>query len=116
MQISVKVRESIAGVFTDFPTSPIDVDGAAALVARLTLHGGGGTSPTVAAQAQTSDDLETWTNVGSSFSIATVNGTTPETFTAVSDQYGRWFRFLISLSGTQPSANYSLYLYTYAST
>ena len=113
MQIFVKQRETISGAIT-FHTSAIDVSGAAMMVTGVNVYDTGGTSPVISVQQQTGDDLETWTNIGSAISVSSVDQDY-QTIKADTTPYGRYTRYQIDLSGTDPVMNYSIVLNTHSS-
>jgi hypothetical protein len=57
---------------------------------------------------QTSDDLETWKDFGSSFAL-TAAGNSLQSFLASTSAYQRYVRASIALTGTTPLVSYSLW-------
>jgi hypothetical protein len=110
----MKNRETITGAVTLY-TNPLDVSNFPLLVLTLVVYAMSGTTPSLTIQIQTSDDLETWMSVGSSFNLAAA-GMAKSSFTAQTDVYGRYVRAQVVLAGTSPLANYSLFLNAFPST
>jgi hypothetical protein len=114
MQMVLKNRETVTGQVTVFSTV-VDVSNMPLLTACLVVYAVSGTGPSVTIQVQTSDDLETWQNVGSSFNL-TAAGMQKAAFTAQTDVYGRYIRCSIAVAGTSPLFNFSLWLNAFPST
>lgn len=113
MQITLKDRETITGVVT-VETQPVDVSGMPQLSAEVVVHAVSGTTPDCQLQLQTSNNLEDWSNIGGTWSETAV-GATQQGYGVTGDNYQRYVRFQIAVTGTSPMFNYSLYLNTYAS-
>ena len=113
MQIQLKDRETITGADTYY-TPSVDVSGMALYSWNLTVHSSSGTSQSFAITWQTSDNLEDWTDLGSAANQDTP-GTSIESKDAKEDFYGRYVRAKITVGGTDPMFNYSLWMNTFAS-
>lgn len=115
MQVPYRVRETIAGNGATADLAPIDVQSMPLLVLAMIAHSLTGTSPVLTVQMQTSEDLESWVNFGSTLTLS-AQGTDREPFLLTSTPYGRYVRVQLTLAGgATPTACYSLYLNTYAS-
>jgi hypothetical protein len=114
MQIAVRNRDTVTGVVTVYSTI-IDVSNMPLLTLLLIVHAVSGTGPNLAAQVQTSDDLESWSNVGSALSRGTA-GQSKSAVTAETDVYGRYIRVEFASTGTSPLFNFSFYVNAFPST
>ena len=113
MQITVKEREPLSGVVT-INSVPIDISDVPMVTMTLLVHAIGGTTPDLQVTLQTSDNLEDWTTVGTPFNRSTA-GQSLAAFVASADPWGRYLRAEIALSGTTPTAAYSLWMNTFPS-
>jgi hypothetical protein len=106
MQITAKNHDSLSGALTIF-SIPIDSTEMSLITAMLTVYtiSGGGA---LTIQMQTSDDLETWKDFGSTFSRSAA-GSALAAFTALGSVYQRYVRMSITLSGSSPLVTYSLW-------
>ena len=98
----------------DFQTPYIDVSDSPLLTLNAIVYSNGGTSPVASVTLQTSDDLETWVNVGSALAISAV-GSELRAFAAHTLPYGRYVRLSIDITGTDPIVTYSVALNTFQS-
>jgi hypothetical protein len=114
MQVIFKNRETLTGVVTVY-TTPVDVSNMPLLTATLIVYAISGTTPFLAVQLQTSEDLETWDDVGGSFNLG-VAGADKRAFLADTAVYGRYIRAQLALTGTNPLVNFSLYMNMFPST
>jgi hypothetical protein len=114
MQVTLKNRETLSGVVT-IATVPFDTNGMSLITLMLTVYAISGTTPDIEIQLQTSNDLETWVDVGASFSRTTA-GTTITGFDAATVFYQRYVRAQIALTGTGPLASYSLWANLFSGT
>jgi len=116
MQIFVKQRATETGDI-DHSTSAIDVGGSSLLVTELIVYVlAGGGSQTVGVAMQTSNDLETWSDVtGSALTVAITPGTDMHATLASGEPFSRYVRFNIVIAGSTTSVEYSLVLNTHAS-
>ena len=113
MQITLKNRETISGAGT-FYTPPVDVSSRALFTVNLTVHSSSGTSQTFDVQYQTCDNLEDWADLGGPTS-QNAPGTALMGYKAGTEFYGRYVRCKITVGGTDPMYNYSLWMNTFAS-
>ena len=112
MQYFVKQRATETGDVT-FETPAIDVEGMPLLVFELVtyeLNGGG----SYTAQLQTSNDLETWSDVTGSSATGAAVGSAFADAHITSRPYGKYVRFQLAMSSVT-SLSYSLVLNTYHS-
>jgi hypothetical protein len=114
VQVTLKNRETLSGVITIY-SDPVDVSGMSLLTFMLVVYAISGTSPVGTVQIQTSNDLETWKDVGSNFALTAV-GQETRFLLAAGDFYQRYVRAEIDLAGTNPLVAYSLWadLYRHA--
>jgi len=112
MQIIVANRKQMYRAVTE-TSDPIDVQGIPRLSLDLTVNSISGTTPQVDAQLQTSDDLETWANVGGVVD-RTSTGLELGAILITSTEYGRYVRVQYTLSGTDPLANVTICVNTFA--
>jgi hypothetical protein len=112
MQTPLIVRAILAsGSGAAGATPRTDVSDFRELVLRLIVHAISGTTPSLQVQLQTSDDEETWSNVGSALSLSSVGTTaTALVCTASGQEFGRWIRASITLTGTNATTNLGVYL------
>lgn len=115
MQIVVADRQQFYDVVTIESSPPIDVTGVAMVIIGLTVHAISGTSPQIAVQLRTSDDLDTWEDVGSDLSRTTA-GWSGRAVVASSTPYGRYVRVEYAITGTSPLVNATVTVNTFAST
>jgi hypothetical protein len=109
MQIPIRVRDAISGNIT-ITTETIDLQSEyAVLVAGLTIYNLGGTSPAVTGTMQTSDDGDNWANVTGDVTRNS-EGVSRASWDAKNSLILRYVRFLVALSGKNPTACYSLFL------
>jgi hypothetical protein len=108
MQVVLKDRETLSGVL-DIDTDPVDVSGMSLLTFLFVVYSISGTTPAATVQVQTSNDLETWKDVGSSFNLNAA-GSQTAMFAALNENYQRYVRANVSLTGTAPLVSYSLWL------
>ena len=113
MQILLWDRETVSGV-SAVETPSVDVQGGAVIQFSLTVHMINGTSPTFSAQLQTSDDLETWKDIGTVLSASTVDYYR-DVVDIKTDKYGRYVRLRTTLAGTDPVVNVTIALNTFQS-
>jgi hypothetical protein len=108
MQVTLKNRETLSGVVT-INTIPVDVSRMGLTTLMLVVYSiSGSGSPTITIQLQTSNDMETWVDCGSSFN-RTSAGETLDALQASADGYQRYLRASIALTGTGPLVSYSLW-------
>jgi hypothetical protein len=74
----------------------------------------GGTNPSIVAQLETSDDLDTWAQVGSGINLAP-DPYTLVVVTAKNDPYGRYLRAKLIITGTDVMVSFSLWIETFRS-
>lgn len=108
MQVNIKNRETLNGVVA-IRSNPVDVSDQGALTFMLTVYAISGAAALLSIGLQTSNDLETWESVGSSFNQGAVANTLAS-FDAKTEKYQRYIRVVITLSGTTPLVSYSLWL------
>ena len=113
MQYFIKQRATLEGAIT-FHTPAIDVSGVAALVHTLILYGITGVGAGLTIQPQTSEDLETWSNFGTSVALSAA-GQGLGADDVLTNTFGRYIRYEISLVGTTPTCIYSVILNTHQS-
>ena len=113
MQIVVWDRETLTGAIT-VETPAIDVEGIPVVEVVVSVHGISGTSPQLTLQLQTSDDMETWADVGADIDM-TATGYGADTYPVVDDLYARYVRIEAALTGTDPVVNATVSLNTYES-
>jgi hypothetical protein len=108
MQMTVKNRDTVTGVVTVY-SRVLDVSNMPQLTLLLIVHAVSGTSPLLAAQVQSSDDLQTWSDVGGALSRSTT-GQSNGALEARDEVYGRYIRIQFASSGTSPLFNFSYYV------
>jgi len=113
MQQFIKQRHTLEGEIT-FETPAVDLGDVAFFIGNLIVYTITGAAASLSIQAQTSDDLDTWTNVGSPFAGSTA-GSTRAAVDAKSDLFGRYVRFELAFTGTTPTVSYSLVINTHHS-
>ena len=114
MQITLKDRAALTGSVT-VRSRHVDVSNIPLLSMALVIHSGtGGSGTRLDIDMETSDDLETWVGVGSSFGD-NAPGRTTQAWRARTTPWGRYVRASIALSGPSPQATFSLWLYSYPS-
>ena len=114
MQYFVKQRATETGDVT-MNTPAIDVSGMALLVFELIVYRIAGTTEQITAQLQSSNDMDTWTNVTGADATLAVAGSDFDSARVHDRPYGRYVRFEITISGTVTEIEYSLVLNTYQS-
>ena len=116
MQHWIKQRATENGDI-GFQTPAIDVSGQALLVTEIIVYNLAGSALDIAIQIQSSNDLQTWTNLAAAGSdnLAAVGATSLGT-PATSGLYGRYIRYAVTISGTTSSIQYSIVLNTFPST
>lgn len=107
MQVTLKNRETLNGVIT-IKSNPVDVGDNSVISVMLLVYAISGAGATLAIQFEMSNDLENWVNLGSSFNLGTATSQTVA-YTAAPNQFQRYFRASIALSGTTPLVSYSLW-------
>ena len=89
MQIILLENENISGPVS-VRTDIIDMENMPAFTALLNLLDIQGSSPQISVQFRTSDDLETWSNVGSAMTRSTAGQSAPDFFDIANKPYSRW--------------------------
>ena len=115
MPITIKDRETITGA-TSIYTPPIDLSSMSLFTFNMTAHSASGTGPQIEVTWETSDNLEDWLALSGITGVTlTAAGTGIGSGDAKEDQYGRYVRAVITVTGTSPMFNYSLWMNTFAS-
>ena len=113
MQIVLWNRDTLSGAVT-IQTPSVDVQGVPVINMTVTVHGVAGTSPSVDFKLQTSDDLETWADIGTAHTVNST-GYSAKGYKISTDLYARYVRVEAALTGTDPVINATLCLNTYMS-
>jgi hypothetical protein len=113
MQYMMQNRVAQTQVIT-YETPYVDLGEAPMLTLDLTIYSITGTSPQVSVTLQSSDDLQTWTDIGSSVNGSST-GSTYGAVQALTNPYGKYGRVKIAITGTDPTANFSVALNTFPS-
>ena len=114
VQTFIKQRATETGD-VGFRTPAVDVEGFPLLSIELIVYTLLGTTPSITATMQTSNDLESWESVSNTDVSLSATGQDRVAVDLKTDPYGRYVRWLITISGTTTSIEYSLVLNTYAS-
>ena len=115
MQIILLENANLAGPVS-MRTEIVDMEGIAAFTVLLNVLDIKGTSPQVSVQVRTSDDLETWTDIGSAITANAAGQDPPTAFRVTTTPYSRYVQAVVTLSGTDPSIVVSLTVNTYTCT
>ena len=114
MQIVVASRKQFYDVVTFESSPPIDVSGMPMVTVDITVHSISGSGAQLDCQLQTSDDLETWADVGTAAS-KTTTGFGSSAVVASSTPYARYVRVQYQVTGTTPLINATVAVNTYQS-
>ena len=98
-----------------YESDPVDVQGSAMIVLGVTIHSLSGSGPQLDVTLQTSDDLETWSAVGSPVSAMAV-GWSGSAVIASSTPIARYVRVLYDVLGSTPLINATVAINTFRST
>jgi hypothetical protein len=116
MQIPVFVRETLSVAGAQRTSPPIDLSNVPFFIVGFITHVIAGSTPTLDVDIETSDDLDTWADLG-----LTIQGDTTGEYlrTAVdlkTTPCGRYIRVKMSGAGTSLTVEFSVYINTYPST
>lgn len=114
MQYFVKQRVTETGDVT-MNTPAIDVDGVPQLTFELIVYRITGTTEQIVGQLQSSNDMETWTDISGADVTRAATGSDTDQANAKDRPYGRYVRFKITISGSITEIEYSLILNTFPS-
>jgi len=114
MQYFVKQRATETGDVT-MNTPAIDVDGVPQLTFELIVYRITGTTEQIVGQLQSSNDMETWTDISGADVTRAATGSDTDQANAKDRPYGRYVRFKITISGSITEIEYSLILNTFPS-
>lgn len=114
-QISVFVHETLSGNGAQRTSPPIDMSNVPFFIVGFITHAIAGTTPTLDVDIETSDDLETWADLG-----LTIQADAAEYLRQSVDlkttPCGRYIRVKMSGAGANLTVEFSVYINTYPST
>jgi hypothetical protein len=111
--LKVADRMVISGNAALWDSPVVEVGAAAAVQIVVVTHNIVGTTPQLSAQPATTDDLlNTMVNLGSASDITTAT-TTRVVIVLTTTAFGQYVRVRFTLTGTTPSATFSLFVYSY---
>ena len=97
-------------------TQPVDMSGYPAFTCSVVAHDVNGTSPALAVEWETSDNLEDWTMIGSTITLTAAGMDTGIIRVGGGDQLLRYVRAKITTTGTDVAINYSLSMNLFSGT
>lgn len=115
MQIVIRDRENQTAVVAA-RTQSIEASGYPAFTISLVAHILTGTTPSLDIQFETSDNLEDWTNLGTAVTRTTAGMSTGHVRLSSGDTILRYVRAIVTTTGTNVVANYSLAINLFQST
>jgi hypothetical protein len=111
--VKVADRMVISGNNALWDSPMVQIGAAAAVQFVVVTHNIVGTTPQLSAQPATTDDLlNTVANLGSASDITTAT-TTRVVVVLTTTAFGQFVRVRFTLTGTTPSATFSLFVYAY---